>query len=277
MKNLLLLLLLANILYFMYSAIRGDEERRGEILVEESQLGPQLQLADNRPAEPDETPVDAEPEVLAPTGSEDGDAFPATENETPEDEAPEDEAPETVDESEAVDAPMPVDEPAPRNELQAAVGRSCVTVGAFVEREDADRALLSFVQKQYEVTMRSAIGEIVKSHWVHIRDIPTTEEAETMLETLARGGFGEAYKIETEDDGIKITIGFFGKRDGAERVELQVASLGLQPVVQPNVGEGTVYFVDVALPVGTGAQSIIEQYGEERVALRDAAICPNGA
>ena len=125
--------------------------------------------------------------------------------------------------------------------------------------------------------MRSAIGEIVKSHWVHSRDIPTSEEADGMLETLARGGFGEAYKIETEDDGIKITIGFFGKRDGAERVELQVASLGLQPVVEANVGEGTVYYIDVALPVGTGAQSIIEQYGEDRVALRDAAICPNGA
>ena len=161
--------------------------------------------------------------------------------------------------------------------MLASVGRSCVTIGSFEQREDADRALLTFVQKKYEVTMRSAIGEIVKSHWVHIRDIPTTAEAEGMLETLARGGFGEAYKIETEDDGIKITIGFFGKRDGAERVELQVASLGLQPVVEANVGEGTVYYIDVALPVGTGAQSIIEQYGEDRVALRGGAVCPNGA
>ena len=169
-----------------------------------------------------------------------------------------------------------VEEAPPQNILQASVGRSCVTVGQFDRREDADRALMSFNQQGYDVAMRSTIGEIVKSHWVHIRDIPSAAEADSMLETLARGGFGEAYKIETEDDGIKITIGFFGKRDGAERVELQVASLGLQPVVQPNVGEGTVYFVDVALPVGKGAQAIIEQYSEERVALRGNATCPDG-
>ncbi len=268
MKNLLLLLLLANILYFMYSAIRGDEERRGEILIEESQLGPQLQLAEITPEEPavdnvvaDEVPT--EPAVAETTADEAPTDDKSAETEPTDSE----ESPDVVDEEPVEETPAP-------NILQASVGRSCVTVGEFDKREDADRALMSFRQQSYDVALRSSIGQIVKSHWVHIRDIPSTADADSMLETLARGGFGEAYKIETEEDGIKITIGFFGKRDGAERVELQVASLGLQPVVEPNVGEGTVYFVDVALPVGKGAQAIIEQYSEERVALRADATCP---
>ena len=59
-----------------------------------------------------------------------------------------------------------------------------------------------------------------------------------------------------------------------ERIELQATSLGMNAVIVPRMNEGTVYFVDIALPPGRGASAIIEQYGEEKVALRDAATCP---
>jgi len=42
------------------------------------------------------------------------------------------------------------------------------------------------------------------------------------------------------------------------------------------MNEGTVYFVDIALPPGRGAGAIIEQYGEDKVKLRDTATCPQG-
>jgi hypothetical protein len=42
------------------------------------------------------------------------------------------------------------------------------------------------------------------------------------------------------------------------------------------MNEGTVYFVDIALPPGRGASGMIEQYGEDKVMLRDAATCPPG-
>jgi hypothetical protein len=35
------------------------------------------------------------------------------------------------------------------------------------------------------------------------------------------------------------------------------------------------YYVDIALPPGRGAGAMIEQYGEDRVLLRDRASCPN--
>ena len=42
------------------------------------------------------------------------------------------------------------------------------------------------------------------------------------------------------------------------------------------MNEGTVYFVDIALPPGRGAGAIIEQYGEDKVKLREGATCPQG-
>mgnify|MGYP001812303154 CR=1 FL=1 len=96
-----------------------------------------------------------------------------------------------------------------------------------------------------------------------------------MLEVLHAGGLQEAYTVETEDEGIKISLGLFGNLDGAERIELQATSLGFNADITPRTAEGTVYWVDIALPQGKGAGEIIERYGEDQVRLREAATCPD--
>ena len=67
-----------------------------------------------------------------------------------------------------------------------------------------------------------------------------------------------------------------GDINGAEKIELQAKGLGFNTEITPRMNEGTVYFVDIALPPGRGAGAIIEQYGEDKVKLRDAATCPQG-
>ncbi len=51
MKNLLLLLLLANILYFVWGMVAEDSPEPGVVVVNESDLGPPLEVATNREAE----------------------------------------------------------------------------------------------------------------------------------------------------------------------------------------------------------------------------------
>ena len=48
MKNLLLLLILANILYFLWGMFVDDEVESGVAVVDESELGPALQISENR-------------------------------------------------------------------------------------------------------------------------------------------------------------------------------------------------------------------------------------
>jgi hypothetical protein len=55
---------------------------------------------------------------------------------------------------------------------------------------------------------------------------------------------------------------------------LQAKSLGLPADITPRMRDATVYYVDIGLPPGKGAGSIIEQFGEERVFLREKATCP---
>jgi len=94
------------------------------------------------------------------------------------------------------------------------------------------------------------------------------------MTTLKQGGLVDAYEVTDDDGSLGISLGLFGEVEGAEKVELQAKSLGLPAAISPMTREGTVYFVDVALPPGKGASAIVDRYGEDRVFLRDAATCP---
>jgi len=225
MKNILLILLLANILYFVWGMFSGEQNEPGIEVVEESKLGPPLSVA--------QTPK--------------------------------------ADVIESVGAVLGSGEP---SDLVAVVGRTCVTIGPFSDSNDADSAETRYAGEGMRVSQRSAIGQIFIGHWVQIRNIENKEESNQMLKTLKAGGLADAYPVETEDEGLKISLGLFGNLDSAERIEIQAKSLGLDADIAPRLRDGTIYFIDIGLPPGRGAGEIIERYGEEKVLLRDAATCP---
>ena len=220
MRNLLLLLVLANVLYFLWGRFVEEPEKTGVVVVRESQLGPALSLA---------SAGTTDPALLGAGNSSD---------------------------------------------LAAVVGRSCVSVGPFKSSDDANDAAAGFEGQGMRTSIRSTQGQVFVGHWVQIRDVPNRAAGNAMLEKLREGGLGDAYLVSTEDEGLKISLGLFGELQGAERIELQAKSLELPADISPRMSDAMVYFVDVGLPPGRGAGSMIEQYGEERVLLRDKATCP---
>jgi hypothetical protein len=225
MKNLLLLLILANVLYFMWSMFAAEDSQPGVAVVAVSDLGPPLQVSMGQGS-------NTVASVVAVLGS--GEA----------------------------------------SDLEAVVGRSCVTIGPFKVSGDADSAVLEYGNEGMRTAMRSIQGQIFVGHWVQIRDVPDEATAKDMLEKLTAGGLNDAYLVRTEDEGLKISLGLFGDIEGAEKTELQARSLDLPADISPRMREGTVFFVDIGLPPGKGAGAIVEKYGEEMVAMRDAATCP---
>ena len=225
MKNILLALLLANILYFVWGLFSGDDNEPGIEVVDEGDLGPPLSVAQTHRAE-----------VI-----------------------------------ESVGAVLGSGEP---SDLVAVVGRSCVSIGPFSEVSDADSAETRYTSEGMRVSQRSAKGQIFIGHWVQIRNVPSKEESNSMLTVLKDGGLTDAYPVDTDDEGLKISLGLFGNLESAEKIELQAESLGFDADIAPRLKDGTVFFVDIALPPGKGAAEIVERYGEEVVLLRDAATCP---
>jgi len=225
MKNLLLLLILANILYFMWGVFTPEDSIPGIAIVEESDLGPPLDV----------------------TTGQDSDAIAS------------------------VGAVLGSGEP---SDLEAVVGRSCVTIGPFKVIGDADSAVLEYNNEGMRAALRSGQGQIFVGHSVQILNVPTREAGRAMLGKLGEADLEDAFIVGNEEDGLAISLGIFGNAANAEKKELQAESAGFEVDISPMTRDGTIFFVDIGLPPGKGAGAIIEKYGEERVALRDAATCP---
>lgn len=263
MRNLLLLLLLANVLYFVWGKFVANEEEPGVAVVNEQDLGPPLELAD----------ASVEPAPVTEAATPDADS---EEDETADILAEALEAPVDEPEAESADEEAVASEPPPRTfELASSTGsRSCVSIGPFTDNTQAGGTLSDFQGQGMQGSIRTTQGEVFVGHWVQIKGIPDRSTANEMLTTLRDGGLGEAYMVQTEDEGIKISLGLFGDLSGAERTELQAKSMGLPADISPRMRDATVFYVDLGLPPGRGAGSMIEQFGEEKVLLRDAATCP---
>jgi hypothetical protein len=225
MKNLLLLLLLANILYFLWGMLGNDGPQSGTAIVEEADLGPPLNVTIGRVG-------NSAARVGAVPGS------------------------------------------GRLSGLEAVVGRSCVTIGPFKVREDADTAVLAYSNEGMKSSVRTTQAEIFVGHWVQIRNVADTSVANAMLKKLSEGGLSDAYLVRSEDEGLKISLGLFGDLEGAEKTELQARSLDLPADIKPRTADRKVFFVDIDLPPGQGASAIVAKYGEDRVLLRDSATCP---
>ena len=225
MKNLLLLLILANILYLMWGVFKPQESNPSVTIVHESDLGPPLDV----------------------TTRQDGDSIAS------------------------VGAVLGSGEP---SDLEAVVGRSCVSIGPFKVIGDADSAVLEYNKEGMKAALRSGQGQIFVGHSVQVLNVPSRDAGRAMLGRLAEAGLVDAFIVGNEEDGLAISLGIFGNADNAEKIELQAESAGFEVDISPMTRDGTIYFVDIGLPPGKGAGAIIEKFGEARVALRDAATCP---
>jgi hypothetical protein len=225
MKNLLLILILANILYFMWGMFTTEDPQPGVAVVEESDLGPPLEVTTGQDSD-----------SIASVGAVLGSGDPS--------------------------------------DLEAVVGRSCVTIGPFKVSGDADSAVLEYSNEGMKTALRHEQAQIFVGHSVQIQNVASREDARQIVSTLGENGIGDAYPVGNDEDGYSIALGIFGNAENAERVELQVEAAGFEVAIEPMMRDGTVYLVDIGLPPGKGAGAIVEKYGEEQVALRDAATCP---
>ncbi len=253
MRNLLLILLLANVLYFLWGLFKERGEAPGVAVIDQAALGPSLAVSE-APA------ADA---AVADAAVVDGVDVMTAEVPAPADGT----TPDEDEQAAAEEMPEPI-------ELAAVVGRSCVTVGPFRADTDAESAQTQITGDGMLARLRSVQGQIFVGHWVQIRNVTDRADGNAILARLEEGELSDAYIVETEDEGMKISLGLFGDIEGAERVELQAKSLGFDAEVSPRMNDGTLFFVDVELPPGRGAGTIIEHYGEDRVKLRDEASCP---
>jgi len=225
MKNLLLLLILLNILYLMWGLFAGESQRPGVVVVEETELGPPLDVT----AGQDDTSIASVGAVLG--------------------------------------AGDPSD-------LEAVVGRSCASIGPFWDRSDADTAALEYGNEGMRTSLRTGKAQKFIGHSVQVANVENRAAGREMVRKLEQQGLENPFIVGNDDVGYAIALGIFTEAANAEKVELQARSAGFDVEITPMIRDRDAFWVDLALPPGRGAGAIVEKYGEDRVALRDAATCP---
>ena len=223
MKNLLLLLIVANILYFLWGMYPKNDPQPGVAVVEESDLGPPLEVTTTQ-------------EDIASVGAVLGSGDPS--------------------------------------DLEAVVGRSCVSIGPLEYGDDADTAALEYQNEGMRTAIRTGKMNKFLGHSVQVANVADRDAGREMLSELEAQGLENPFIVGNDEVGYAIALGLFGDAANAERVELQARSAGFEVETTPMFRERDAFFVDISLPPGKGAGAIVEKHGEDLVALRGDATCP---
>ncbi|MEJ2602158.1 MAG: hypothetical protein P8172_02495 [Gammaproteobacteria bacterium] len=250
MRNLVLLLLLANAIFFAWNRWVAQPPADGAVHFPPGETGSGLELAD--PVAED-TVTDAGREGLA---------SPATSG------------PESLrSEMTAEGGRAAVD-----TATEAAPPTRCASIGPYEERTAAEAARRRVEDLGYAAALRRGVGELFLGHWVQIRDISSREESRRLLGILQANGVEEAYLVPEDDGDWTISLGLFSNLDRARRLERRGDALGLDVEIVRHTREATLHWVDVTVPAADDRSGLDEAAGRTGISFDDAAAeCPRDA
>ncbi len=251
MRNLVLLLALANVVFFAWNQWVAEPPSDGATRFRASDLGPTLELA----SEPsggaavgevgDEAGMVGQP-LVPPAGAAPDDAFPADRQAAP----------------------------APDRQAATPVADVCISVGPFGSAETGEEVLARVRDLGGEAGLRSATEDLFLGHWVQIRNISSREEANRQVAVLQEAGFEDAYPMPEDDGERTISLGLFSDEERAERLQRQAAELGLDAEVVPQTREATAWWVDARLDPEQDPGSFASVLGVDNLVTGADAVCP---
>ncbi|WP_405229345.1 SPOR domain-containing protein [Lentisalinibacter sediminis] len=254
MRNLVLLLALANVIFFAWNQWVAEPPSEGATRFRASDLGPTLELA----------PASSGGATAA------GESGMAGRPIVP----PADAAPDTDFTAEEPAALAPARQSAETAEAAAPATDVCISMGPFGSAETGEDVVARVRDLGGEAGLRSASEEVFLGHWVQIRNIPSREEANRQVAVLQEAGFEDAYPMPEDDGERTISLGLFSDEERAERLQQQALELGLDAEVVPQTREATTYWVDVRLDPDQDPGGFASVLGVDNIVTGPDAVCP---
>ena len=242
MRTLCLLLILANVLYFIWSQL----------------IDVQINALD-RPAR---RTADAPARIVLAK------------------EAPE-LAQETTDEARASAPPseVPAEPPQPQTARRSdRDSLTCTSVGPFAELAEAAQAQAALRNAGFAPRQRVEQGELWVGYWVSVQNISTRADAEEAVGMLKSNGIDDVYLMPGGDPSFTLSLGVFSDYQRAQRRASEVRAVGLEPKVEDRKRAGSVYWLDVDLPApGTRIDTSIFQSDPGKIMRLEMRACPGAA
>ncbi len=127
----------------------------------------------------------------------------------------------------------------------AAADLACVSVGPYLDREEAGRAATRLEGLGYAVRLREGRDEVPVGQWVRIEGLATPEDAANAQTALQAAGLAEAYVVTDEQDGTVVSLGVHSDPARTEATVSAARSAGFEPRVVDALRVADVVWVDV--------------------------------
>ena len=250
MRALCLLLILANVLYFIWSQM---------IDVQVNALDrPRLRVA--------EPP----PRIVLAREAEEG----AEEKELEQKEL-EQQSPEEARDHEPVTTSPP--QSPPQSTARATHGDqfTCTSVGPFANLVEATQAQASLRGAGFQPRQRIEQGELWMGYWVSVRGLETRAAADSALQTLHENGITDVRLMAGADPTYTLSVGIFSDYQRAQLRAEQVRAVGIEPQIEDSKRAGSVYWLDVDLPEpGRMIDTAIFQSDPGKIMRLEMKECP---
>lgn len=251
MRTLLAVLLLVNILYFLWPKpdqtlapppLRGQGEIPILITLDEQYdmpapgspvpllYDPQTRLPSIQVAAVEVVP--AEPDLLVAEAGDFDDSL---------------DTDETLEEGPVTSITNAFDEAQeePAQEEAAKPTRACFTLGPFRLDNKARSVIKDLTEMGATASKRSAVERRTRGYWVYLPPFASRERASTEAEILTTRGLTDYFVVSNGQHDNAISLGLFTLKSGSERRIKQLKDLGYKPKVEVRFSEFPVYWVDI--------------------------------
>jgi hypothetical protein len=124
---------------------------------------------------------------------------------------------------------------------------TCTTIGPFADLAEASQAQASLRTAGFSPQQRVEQGELWVGYWVSVQDLTTREAADEAMQSLQANGISDVYLMPGTDPGHTLSLGVFSDHERAQRRADQARALGLDPRIEDRKRAGSVYWLDVEL------------------------------
>lgn len=151
----------------------------------------------------------------------------------------------------------------------------CVSIGPFRDVAEAARSAATLRGSGHEPRQRVAEGEVWAGVWVYLPAPASRAAGDEMLAKLRSGGIDDALEMPGPDDTPVISLGVYSEPKRAQARMAQAQSLGLRPGVADRRRTGDVYWIDVDLKPTDSPIDPADLQGDSRHILRlQVTACP---
>ncbi|MGM0565049.1 MAG: SPOR domain-containing protein [Pseudomonadota bacterium] len=256
MKYLLLLLLLANLVAGLWWYNAENDRRARDQRVPQLPGGELVLLS-----EMDRPPAAKADKADKADKAEKSDRSETADSAVPAREAEDEEAdPEDADTEEAESPAKPEPAPEPETVEKPAV---CITLGPFVDSEEARRAVKLLSTDGAQVSWRSATEQVPSGYRVFIAPLENSESAYELAAELRDRGVDDNFVITNPNDKVNgISLGLFTQKRGAIKRLARLRNLGYEAEIEVRYRDSEIQWVDYEGPRGESVEQLLREATE---------------